>query len=759
MKAFLSHSSFDKERFVRPIANLLGKSRCVFDERTFEAGYPTLQEIFRTLDESDLFVLFISRKALASAWVKKEIKRAKENLQEGELLRFLPIIIDDGITHESAEIPDWMKKSYNLKRIQNPTIIYNKIDMALKSLAIETNPINRKLTQIFVGRNNEIEDFENDINNIEGWVPRFIVAHSFYEGMGRRTFLKQAMIKTNLVRAPFIPRIINMEHNESIEHFIMKSILITPDKYVGVDFFTIPYKDKISYAIEILRESVENNESIFIADNGSIVHPNGMIADWFRQIIQSSKYGNELVCCLLSKYRPITKNAKVINCGLSYDIKELSKKETQSLFMQMLRVLGINLSSADSQFFLDYLKGIPNQVKYAVNAIANNQYEAKKNIKDIAQYADEYSRLIVENIQRDEKKFQILLLLSEVDIINQTFVYKLFSDNDLVTETLADFYNLSIIDLYYDRQYIRLSPTISDYIDRCRYTLKPNFKTKLTQIIKAEYSNDLEAMLENDYSQFLITLKSMVENRQKIPAKYYIPSLMLKNIIREYDRGNYKTVIDMCTALIENKNSDASIIRELTYYLELSYARTQKPQFYDYIDSFDGMDRHFLLGFYYRNMGGRSEQQKARKEFENILEEAPTNKKAKRELVNTLLSLEEYDQALEYARDNYEADKTNAFHIQSYFAALIRRDKLEESDLLIIDDLLDILRNRRDRRSKDFFICMNGEYQYYIKHDYERSIKILKEAKVENGNVEYVNKAIKRIERDYSSKRNNTKIL
>ena len=753
MKAFLSHSSSDKEKIVRPIASLLGKSRCVLDENSFEVGYPTLQEIFRTLDESDLFVLFISRKALDSTWVKKEIKHAKDNLKEGELSRFLPIIIDKDITHNSEGIPDWMKKRYNLRYIQNPTIIYHKIDMNLKSLAIETNPVNLKLTQIFVGRNNEIENFENDINNIEGWVPRFIVAHSFYEGMGRRTFLKQAMIKTNLVRSPFIPRIINMEHNESVEHFIMKSIIITPDKYQGVDFFTIPYTEKINYAIEILRESVENNDSIFIADNGSIVHPNGVIADWFKQIIQSPKFGNELVCCLLSKFRPKVKNAKVINCGLSYDIKELSKNETQSLFIQMLRILRINLSSTDTQFFLGYLKGIPNQVKFAVNAIANNQYEAKKNIKDIAQYADEYSRLIVENIQKDEKKFQILLLLSEVDIINQALVYKLFSDTNLVTDTLADFYNQSIIDLYYDRQYIRLSPTISDYIDRCRYTLGQTIKTKLTQIIKAEYSNDLDAMMENDYSQFLISLKSMVENHQKIPAKYYIPSLMLKNIVREYDRGNYEPVIDMCTTLIENKNSDVSIIRELTYYLELSYARTQKPQFYDFIDSFDGIDKHFLLGFYYRNSGGKNEQLKARKEFETILEEVPTNKKAKRELVNTLLSLEEYEQALEYARDNYEADKTNTFHIQSYFAALIRREKLEESDLLIIKELLDILSKRRDRRSKDFWICMNGEYRYYVDHDYEGAIKILRDAKVENGNVEFVNKAIKRIEIDHINKR------
>lgn len=749
MKAFLSHSSSDKE-IVRPIAQLFGKSRCVFDENSFEAGYPTLQEIFRTLDECDVFVLFISRKALDSPWVKKEMKYAKEQLSEGELQRILPIIIDKNITYKSEGIPGWLRKRYNLRYISNPTIVYNKIDMLLKGLAIESSPFNKQITNIFVGRNQEIAAFESDINNIEGWVPRFIVAHSFYEGMGRRTFLKHAMTKTNLVSAPFIPRLINMEHDESIETFIIKLLIITPKKYQNIDFSAITYDEKIHYAIEILHEAIINNESIFIADNGTIVRPNGMIADWFKAIIQSEIFGNELVCCLLSKYRPRISNGKVINLGLSYDIKELLPKETQSLFMQMLRISGCKaLTSEENQFFLERLKGIPNQVKFAVAAIKDNPFEARKNINSIVQYADEYSRLIVENIERDDKKFQILLLLSKVDIVSQKLIYDIFQNDDLVTETLAEFLNMSIIDFYYgDFEYIRLSPTIADYLDRCRYTVDPTINTRLNQVIRKDYSHDLDVMLENDYSQFLLSLQSMVERNQKIPSKYYIPSFMLKCIIREYDRGHYARVIEMCLTLIDNKHSDESIMRELTYYLELSYARDNDERFYDYIDLFDDIDRHFLLGFYYRNVNGRNMQLKAQKEFEYILDVDPMNKKAKRELVNTLLSLEEYDQALAYARDNYEADKSNAFHIQSYFAAIIRRHEPTKEEVAIIESLLESLRYRKDKRARDFYICMLGEFKYYVNHNYEEAINILQQAKVETENAEYVKKAMNRIEKE-----------
>ena len=44
-KAFLSHSSSDKY-LVRKIANLLGNQRCVLDEKSFEPGARTLDEIF-----------------------------------------------------------------------------------------------------------------------------------------------------------------------------------------------------------------------------------------------------------------------------------------------------------------------------------------------------------------------------------------------------------------------------------------------------------------------------------------------------------------------------------------------------------------------------------------------------------------------------------------------------------------------------------------------------------------------------------------
>lgn len=69
-KIFLSHSSKNKD-YVRPIFEYFGGDKCVFDEMTFEIGMQTLKEIFKGIDDTDIFVFFISNDSLESDWVRK----------------------------------------------------------------------------------------------------------------------------------------------------------------------------------------------------------------------------------------------------------------------------------------------------------------------------------------------------------------------------------------------------------------------------------------------------------------------------------------------------------------------------------------------------------------------------------------------------------------------------------------------------------------------------------------------------------------
>jgi hypothetical protein len=78
-RAFLSHSSSDKD-IVGQVAIHLGRAAVIFDAFEFKVGDDFRDAILAGLERSDIFVLFASRKALTSDWVKLEINTASEAL-------------------------------------------------------------------------------------------------------------------------------------------------------------------------------------------------------------------------------------------------------------------------------------------------------------------------------------------------------------------------------------------------------------------------------------------------------------------------------------------------------------------------------------------------------------------------------------------------------------------------------------------------------------------------------------------------------
>lgn len=108
-KAFLSHSSKDKERFVEPLARKLveGGLEVFYDVWDIQAGDSLPQTLYRGIDEAGTFVLVWSKNAEDSAWVREELESGthKKIEQNGVLI---PIIIkDDGL--DESEFPGAIK--------------------------------------------------------------------------------------------------------------------------------------------------------------------------------------------------------------------------------------------------------------------------------------------------------------------------------------------------------------------------------------------------------------------------------------------------------------------------------------------------------------------------------------------------------------------------------------------------------------------------------------------------------------------------
>lgn len=743
-KVFLSHSSSDKE-IVRKIAKQLGNKNSVLDEFTFEAGQQTLDEIFKHLDNSDLFVIFLSDNSLNSKWVKAELGKAKKNLKSEELSRILPIIIDKNITYKDERIPNWLAKPYNLKYFPNEVIILQKIRKSLREINFKKTRFNQELENNFVGRNTEMQKFEDDINNLDNWTPTYIIAYNYFEGIGRRTFLKNALRKNEFIDYLDVPATITIDAKESIENFIYKLNTISKeDEILKYDFSEESIENKVEIATKLVKQFMDFKELIFIIDEGGIILPNNTLVDWFSEIVNNEIFNNNLIFCLISKYRPNEIILKREGKSLIYRIPELSKPETKNLFQKLLKIYQLeNLNREEKEFFISNLNGIPSQIIYAVNLIGIDPLTAKKNINDIVQFSDTFSSTILSNLKSDEIAYQICIFLSQNEIFSVDLINKVFGEQE-TAEGLQKLYDLSLFNFVFGSfDYVKLNSTLTDYINRSKLRLDSKYSESLNNIIKVLLKQDLNTLVLEDYSEFLLTIQKMLEDGKSIPKKYFIPSLIIKNVIKEYDKGNYEYVIKICLELLQNNNYDSQIIWETKYRLTLAYARTRNTLFFDHISFFkndiNNLDYFFLLGFYHRNSGNKT---KALDYYYKALEIYPEHSRTKREIVNILLNQHKYADALELAKENYESRKTNIFHIHSYFTCLIRKKTVFSNDKKKIDELFTAVKNSYDIKSSDIFRCMHGEYEFFINNSFEKAHEILLEALRLNENKTFPKKTL-----------------
>lgn len=199
-KIFLSHSSKDKP-YVSYLAEHFGKDKCVYDAMCFEAGMKNLDEIFREMGKTSIFVIFISENSLESDWVKKELAIADERLNHDpqKILQIFPIIIDPSISHDDPRIPDFLKTgfgSYNLKVITSNIVAYRKIKTLQRKQILESNLMQQKADNCFYGRDEEIINFKKSFDSREGI--KVLVASGIM-GIGRKSYLLQCLKQSELI--------------------------------------------------------------------------------------------------------------------------------------------------------------------------------------------------------------------------------------------------------------------------------------------------------------------------------------------------------------------------------------------------------------------------------------------------------------------------------------------------------------------------------------------------------------------------------
>jgi len=734
IKAFLSHSSKDKENYVEVVANKLKKHEIIYDKFSFETGEKTLNEIFKNLSQTDLFVLFISNNSLESEWVKKEILLATDTLKK-HLKHFFPIIIDKNIDYKDDRIPELFRKEYNLKYISKPTVIAKRIRQKLKEISyIRNNTLNLK-NNLCIGRNEILEKFEERIDDFDKEHPICIFATGF-PSIGRRTVIKHGLEKTNIIDKYYEPNNILLNNNDSIEDFILKlndfGFLNIDDEIK--DLIETTMDDKVKIAIKFIKVIQDLNEKIIILDNGCIVNHERNIATWFMDIINSNEIEEKITFCIASKYKIGYKLLAKENKIFSIQVDELNLSERKRLFKRLLELNNINLSKDDFNYFVKIFYGFPEQIYYCVEYIRQSNVEhVKNNIHEIREFNDEKASILIQHYSSNEDILSFIRLLAQFEIISLDFIFNIVDKEkyykiieQLVTENICEFFG-------YDGQYVRLNDIIRDYIIRYKLKIDEDYLKKIESYIKDFIKKD--NIFEEDSSDYLYIVKEAIINNYSIDDNLLLPSHFLRTMKDLYYDRQYKRVIELADKVLEKEEYiDKYLVNDIRYYLCLALAKLKNKKVLEEVQKINGEQHDFILGYYYRLVGRYNE---AIKRLNNIKNSKYIQSRARREIVHIYIQTEGYAQALEYAKNNYLENKNNIYHTQLYFACLIHSDNYKDYE--------DEIKRLVDKLKKlslevNFDMGDRSEALYYAKckHNRTTAYNIIEDARVKFPRSHYV---------------------
>lgn len=412
LKVFLSHSSLDKP-FVQQVAHGLHRAHLVFDEQTFSPGQDFRDAIIKGLDSSRFFVFFASRRSLDSSWCKYELDEAQLRLIETKLDAQLVVIIEPSITVN--DLPPWLRKCKVIVQTR-PTQVLREVQHILFAIAPSEskNP--------FIGRHNELRDFNRALANLEAPPRCFVV--SGLEGIGRRSLVGRVCSDMLGLRLGPI--------------YLWDETRDFSDLYLWAYGETSDFGERAELASEIQRfrgltearklDEIAGRLQLLCRDRcvPCFVDQGGMLDDAgrYKQEIATliGRLGSASPDCFLvcvHRRHPSIENVQAAAKGVfRLRVPPLEQPDMKLLFQQLLRREGLSTSPAVIEEIADYLDGYPPSAYFCAQfskqyGVANLQAD-KSVLVDFK--ARRFSRF-VSQLNLTEKQWEMLRYLASEQAI------------------------------------------------------------------------------------------------------------------------------------------------------------------------------------------------------------------------------------------------------------------------------------------------------------------------------------------------------
>lgn len=733
---FLSHSSVDKERYVRRVAEKLEQKldqhSIHYDEYTFESGMQSMEEIKKGLERTDLFVVFLSRSALNSKWVQKELLISRDLLGKEMIKRIFPVVIEEELEWKDPLIPEWLK-DYTLKYISKPTKAVQLIMKRIIEITWDLNPKIKARDELFVGRNTQIEEFENRKYDYEKETVIAYIAAGIPK-LGRRSLLKHCFSKANIIESQYKASDIELGMYDGIEDFIIYvNDLGFSDSINLKKFMKREIGDKCKVLAGLLDDIARNKEILLIDDQGCIITHDGQVCDWFIETLKLMKNKTRTVLGIASKF----KTRLPVRTDLVYviDIPPMSKMECGGLMQKYLEIDDIFLSRDDYKNYVGMMNGFPEQIKFACSLISKYGIQRAYDFSsEIESYESEIIGQLMRKLEESKEDMEFLRFLIELNMISYQTLQRIVLNDDLVKEKINKFYINGIIEFVgVSNEYIKIATAVKDYVTRAEYTLSEDYANKLDKYV-SDFLNGYQYE-ELDMPDYLLKLKESLKVNGKIDNEYMIPSQYLKTMVELYEKQkDYAKVIEYADIVLKSTDYiEDKLVFEIRYFLCMALAKRRNRRMLSEVQKIKGADHNFLLGFYYRMIGSYD---KALEELDKSLKIRRQFAKAKREKVQVLINLERFDEALDVAKENYENDKANPYHAHAYFLCLIKGEELEQNTD-IINEVVDNLGKSTSDLGKELYVRCDALKVAYLERNLDMALAFIEKAVEESNNPIY----------------------
>lgn len=748
MKVFISHSSTDK-KFVEEMIKFIGGDITYFDKYSFEPTESLTESIKKSIDDCDIFVLLISQDCLNSSWCQEEILYVTPLIiRKG--IKFLPFSIDSSIKPKDKRLDDWV---WNLlvKNYDYPKLLARVIQRRVyESLASKNSKWGHTSVPL-IGRNKDMERLENIYHQSEFERLRTIFVSGF-PLVGRKSLLRKFLY--DYIRPTdkyYQPLGIRLVSTDSIVQFVLQlndKIGITTNDEI---LLSISEREKsaICWAISIISCLFDYQERIIIEDDACIVNSGGRIADWFLEIIKSADYPSVVMLFVASRYRPnpsfVNENVAIIEIPIS----TIDKKSMGNLLANRLDANDLKMDVAYRNEIVDTLTGYPKQIidvcEYYKNHSIAQTKEYANTLKE--SYYKNYS-VIIEQLSEDAKN--LLILLAKFDFASEYLLAEIYQGADYINP-LNELDKYSLYEVFGEsHNLISLNSAVADYVTRVKLRLNPVITSKLKSVTN-KLLNDIDGAII-DLSSHLYAIKEYIRSTPKeIKVQYLIPSFTLKVIVEEYHNEKYIQVINIAKRLINDYkpiNKENSINAVHFWYICALCREQQRDEFEYEISYFSNnpFDYNFLRGFYYRLSDKKAHKKKSleyyteamrNKEFASV--SCTSVSKILHEQVVVMMQLLQYADALDLAKQNYENNSHNPYHIHAYFDCLIKSHKVTTPN--VPKELIEAMQKTMENTTQVYVQTMQAQYKFYIENDLSASIVIFRRIFRNPNNVKGMNYA------------------